>query len=169
MVPVIFSIGSNIGDKIKNIETALDLLHAADGLAIEHASSFYETPPWGIKDQDWFVNICASGQTSLPAPDLLHLTQSVEKQIGREKAIRWGPRLIDIDILFFGDHKIDIPDLTVPHKSISTRAFVLVPLLEIAAHITLYGKKIPELLEGPPPGEAAAIKKMPRTRWAANV
>lgn len=165
MVPVVFSIGSNIGDKITNIKAALDGLSATDGLSIDTVSSFYKTPPWGVEDQDWFVNICASGHTSMQPNPLLSATQSVEKAIGREKTIRWGPRLIDIDILFYGDEIIDIPDLTIPHKSIAERAFVLVPLQEIAGAMTLNGKTISELIEQLP-NETATITKMTEKHWA---
>lgn len=164
MVPVIFSIGSNIGDKIANIKTSLDGLNAIDGLTIDKASLFYKTPPWGVEDQDWFVNICASGHTTLQPNPLLVATQSVEKAIGREKTIRWGPRLIDIDILFYGDHIVDIPDLTIPHKSIAERAFVLVPLQEIASTIILNGKTIEKLIDQLP-HQDTPITKMTEKRW----
>ncbi|MEP3524137.1 MAG: 2-amino-4-hydroxy-6-hydroxymethyldihydropteridine diphosphokinase [Hyphomicrobiales bacterium] len=164
MEPVVFSIGSNIGNKIANIKAALDGLSAIDGLTIDTVSCFYKTPPWGVEDQDWFVNICASGHTSLQPNPLLGATQSVEKAIGREKTIRWGPRLIDIDILFYGDKIVDIPDLTIPHKSITERAFVLVPLQEIAGTMTLNGKTMSELIEQLP-DEGASITKMTEKRW----
>lgn len=165
MVPVVFSIGSNIGDKIANIKMSLDGLNAITGLRIEKTSSFYKTPPWGVENQDWFVNICATGHTSLQPNPLLAATQSVEKDIGREKTIRWGPRLIDIDILFYGDRIVDIPDLTIPHKSIAERAFVLVPLQEIASDITLNGKTIQALINQLPDA-TATITQMAAKRWA---
>lgn len=164
MVPVVFSIGSNIGDKIANIKMSLDGLNAITGLSIEKTSSFYKTPPWGVENQDWFVNICATGHTSLQPNPLLAVTQSVEKDIGREKTIRWGPRLIDIDILFYGDRIVDIPDLTIPHKSIAERAFVLVPLQEIARDITLNGKTIQELINQLP-DTTGTITQMADKHW----
>lgn len=144
--PVGFSIGGNIGDKIATIKKALALLDACDGLSIERISSFYRTEPWGVKDQDWFVNICATGRTSLAPDALLAAAQSVEKALGRKKTVRWGPRLIDVDILFYGTRSIDIPNLTIPHKSIAERAFVLVPLQEIAPDFDLDGTPIADLI-----------------------
>lgn len=132
MTPVIFSLGSNQGDKADTIAAALDLLHASEGLRLTEASRYYRTAPWGVTDQDWFVNVCARGYTAFSPQALLTLTQSVEKQLGRVKTDRWGPRVIDIDILFYGDATITEPDLTIPHKSILERAFVLIPLQDVA-------------------------------------
>lgn len=167
MVPVVFSIGSNIGDKIANIKTSLDQLNATAGISLDKASHFYKTPPWGVEDQDWFVNICVTGHTALKPNDLLATTQSIEKAMGREKIIRWGPRLIDIDILFYGDEVVDIPDLTIPHKSIAERAFVLVPLQEIANTIPLNGKSITQLIDELP-DEAHTITQMADKPWMAE-
>lgn len=167
MVPVVFSIGSNLGEKAANIKTSLNKLNAVDSLTIDKASHFYKTPPWGVEDQDWFVNICAIGHTSLKAEQLLTATQSIEKEIGREKVIRWGPRLIDIDILFYGDEVVDIPNLTIPHKSIAERAFVLVPLQEITSTLTLKGKTLDELISALPK-EMKDITRMPDTPWMSD-
>ncbi|MBA4782819.1 MAG: 2-amino-4-hydroxy-6-hydroxymethyldihydropteridine diphosphokinase [Rhizobiales bacterium] len=139
MVPVGFALGSNMGDKVAIIRRALDELAATSDLKIDRVSSFYRTPPWGVENQDWFVNVCAVGRASLQPEDLLAQTQAVEKALGRQKTIRWGPRVIDIDILFYGDADIDMPNLTIPHKSIAERAFVLVPLQEILPDFQLNG------------------------------
>lgn len=142
MVPVGFSLGSNMGDKVATIKRALVLLEATGEIVIDRVSSYYRTSPWGVENQDWFVNICATGQTLLAPAALLAETQAAEKALGREKTIRWGPRIIDIDILFYGDAQIDVPDLTIPHKSIAERAFVLVPLKEILPDFELNGRSL---------------------------
>ncbi len=164
MKPVIFSLGSNIGNKVNHINSALDALHANQAIELEKASAFYKTPPWGIEEQDWFVNICAKGKTSLEAENLLAVIQKIEKELGREKTIRWGPRLIDIDILFFGDRKIEKQHLTIPHKSIVERAFVLIPLKDIAPNINIKNKSLEQLISVLPE-EANTIQKMPDITW----
>lgn len=95
------------------------------------ASSLYETAPWGNEDQPPFLNLCVVGQTDLLPEELLKLTNSIESSLGRTGREKWGPREIDIDILFYDDLAIDMPDLEVPHPHIAERAFVLVPLAEI--------------------------------------
>lgn len=164
MILVGFSLGSNLGDKIGKIRAALDLLDAHSGMKIDLASSFYETEPWGVKNQDPFVNICAVGQTSLKPHELLSYTQSVENQLGRSKTTRWGPRIIDVDILFFGDQSVDFHDLTIPHKSMMERAFVLVPLREILPDFTIANQSIDELLV-PLRGDADGIVTLPDSPW----
>lgn len=95
-------------------------------------SYIYATKPWGNQDQPEFLNLCMSGKTSLTAMELFKFTSSIEKQLGRTKKEKWGPREIDIDILFYGDEVIKTQNLKIPHPFIAERAFVLVPLAEIA-------------------------------------
>lgn len=146
MASVAFSIGSNQGDKIATIKTALDELHSSSGLFITKASSFYRTKPWGLSDQDWFVNICALGETSLSPQQLLTTTQTVERKLGRSKTVRWGPRIIDIDILLYAEELINDENLTIPHPEMHKRAFVLLPLTAISTGYSVRGNTIETLL-----------------------
>lgn len=124
-------LGSNIGDKKAFITQALDLLATTPGITLLARSSPYQTEPWGMTDQDWFLNACALVETTLSAEDLLRRCLAVEQELGRVRDIRWGPRKIDIDVLVYGDEEIEAEGLTIPHPRIAERAFVLVPLAEI--------------------------------------
>jgi 2-amino-4-hydroxy-6-hydroxymethyldihydropteridine diphosphokinase len=128
---VYLSLGSNVGGRAENIISALSFLQSSLSVNIEKISSFYRTSPIGPKQRS-FYNIVIEAQTDLEPDDLLLFIKQVEHILGREKAIRWGPRIIDIDILFFSRKIIDQTNLTVPHKEIENRLFVLVPLNEIA-------------------------------------
>lgn len=140
--PVGFSLGSNQGDRIAVLNEALDALHASDGLKLTVASSFYETAPWGVEDQASFLNVCAIGETNLSPQALMTATQAIENKMGRVKTIRWGPRLIDIDILYSGDHDFSNDDMTIPHKHMLDRVFVLMPLAEIAPDVVIRGTRV---------------------------
>lgn len=139
---VAFSLGSNIGDKAANLRNALAWLNTVEGLEIDQASKFYRTAPWGEEDQDWFLNACATGWSTRKPIELLKALKRIELEIGREPGARWGPRLIDIDFLFADDLELDVPLLTLPHREMFNRAFVLVPLAEIAADQTVLGRNI---------------------------
>jgi dihydroneopterin aldolase/2-amino-4-hydroxy-6-hydroxymethyldihydropteridine diphosphokinase len=139
---VAFSLGSNIGDKAANIRAALTHIHADPGLEIEQVSHLYQTAPWGKEDQDWFLNACAVGTTSLSPTEALRLAKRTEVLVGRVPGERWGPRMIDIDILYLGDAPYHGPDLTLPHRDLFNRAFVLIPLAEIAADEVVGGLRI---------------------------
>lgn len=105
----------------------------ASKLAVTAVSPIYQTPPWGLTDQPDFLNMCLSASTDLPPKELLALLKSLEKEIGRVSGERWGPRLIDIDLLFYANHIIETEKLTIPHPELPERAFVLRPLADIAA------------------------------------
>ena len=105
-------------------------------------SRIYRTPPWGDLNQGDFANACAIGETSLGAYELLAAVKTIEADMGREPTRRWGPRLIDVDILFLGDHTLDDPELTLPHKELFRRAFVLAPLAEIAPGFLIDGVEV---------------------------
>lgn len=137
---VYLSLGSNLGDTQKNIEEALRLL--SERVAVSKVSSFYETEPVGFRDQPWFLNIAAEGETALSPFDLLAFTQSIEKKMKRVKTIVNGPRVIDIDILLYDDVKIETDNLVIPHPRMLERAFVLTPLTEIAPELFVDGQSV---------------------------
>jgi 2-amino-4-hydroxy-6-hydroxymethyldihydropteridine diphosphokinase len=125
------SLGSNIGDRAANLRAAIAALPAA-GVRVVRVSSIYETQPVDFLDQAWFLNCVVEGETQLPPLELLNGLRGIETVMGSKKAFAKGPRLIDIDILLYGDQTIDAPALSVPHPRMLMRRFVLVPLAEIA-------------------------------------
>ena len=133
LVEIGIGFGSNIGDKAAHIRAARETLERESVVAGLTLSPLYRTAPWGnVADQDWFVNACAIGTTLLPPAELLVRFKSIERRLGRMKTVRWGPRVIDIDLLFYGDMRLESPGLTIPHKELLRRAFVLVPLAQVA-------------------------------------
>lgn len=135
MNKVYLSLGTNIGQREENLKLAVRLLQEKPNVTVQAISSIYETAPVGYLDQPSFLNIALYIETSLPAMDVLTICQSVENELGRVRDIRWGPRIIDLDILLFNNDNIEVENLIVPHPRMFERAFVLVPLLEIAASI----------------------------------
>lgn len=145
MYTAYISLGSNQGDRAKNLSEGLKCLEK-EGIALEAVSSIYETEPQGFTDQPWFLNMAAKVKTTLTPRELLGLLQSIEARLGRVRTVRWGPRTIDLDILlyeFSGVEKTDSPlvisepDLQIPHPRLKERAFVLIPLLEIEEDISM--------------------------------
>ncbi|MGH6818084.1 MAG: 2-amino-4-hydroxy-6-hydroxymethyldihydropteridine diphosphokinase [Methylovirgula sp.] len=141
-VEVGLGLGSNIGDGPGNIARALRLLAGSGAIEITAVSSIYKTAPWGYLDQPPFANACALARTRLDPTQLLAAVKKVEADMGRRKTVRWGPRLIDIDILFYGDMPLATPELVLPHKELFNRAFVLVPLAEIAPQLRIGGRSV---------------------------
>ncbi len=127
---VYISLGSNLGDRAANLSHALALLPPV--AQVEQASRVYETAPWGYNQQPAFLNQAACISTAFSPQDLLAHLKKIEQDLGRQPSFRFGPRLIDLDILFFDDLVSEKPDLTIPHPRLAGRAFVLVPLSEIA-------------------------------------
>jgi 2-amino-4-hydroxy-6-hydroxymethyldihydropteridine diphosphokinase len=149
---VYLSLGSNIGDRAGNLNTAIQHLRALGDVTA--VSSFYETEPIGFTRQPWFLNCAATLETEKLPKQLLSAVMSIERQMGRKRVIDKGPRLIDIDILLFGSSIIDTAQLTVPHPSMHERRFVLDPLAEIApdARHPVLRKTIRELRDALPSG-----------------
>ena len=151
---VFFSLGSNIGNRLMSLSAALDRLCSC-GVAITAKSRIWETAPWGVTDQPRFLNICAEARTDLAPDALLALVKDIELALGRTVSRRWGPRKIDIDIIFYDSLIYESTALTIPHPRMHERGFVLLPLSEIApsyVHPRL-GLSVAELVEKIPQGE----------------
>lgn len=132
MNDVYLSLGTNIGNREQNLKLAVKQLQESKNVKIKAVSSIYETAPVGYVDQPSFLNIALFLQTSNSADEMLKICQSIENELGRVREIRWGPRIIDLDILLFNNDNIGVENLIVPHPRMYERAFVLVPLLEVA-------------------------------------
>jgi 2-amino-4-hydroxy-6-hydroxymethyldihydropteridine diphosphokinase len=135
----VIGLGSNVGDKEENIRHAITLLTEQGDIGLVRASRLYQTAPWGKLDQDWFVNACLSVTTNLGPHELLARCLAVEAEMKRVRQERWGPRIIDVDVLVYRDVSLNEPDLILPHPRITQRAFVLVPLMEIAPDLEIDG------------------------------
>ena len=146
---VYLGFGSNLGDKEANCRCALEEIAAAPSNTIQTISSLYKTEPVGYREQDWFVNCVAAVKTTLAPYRLVHFLQTIEKQMGRTKTFNMGPRLIDLDILFYGSLAMAETDLTIPHPRLHERGFVLAPLTEIAPDVVhpILHKTVKELFE----------------------
>jgi 2-amino-4-hydroxy-6-hydroxymethyldihydropteridine diphosphokinase len=128
---VFIGIGTNLGDRSKNIEEALNNLKLKE-VTIVHQSPIYETEPYGLTDQPKFLNCAIETNTTLSPQELLETLLKIEKKMGRERKIPWGPRIIDLDILFYGDLVVNEESLIIPHPDLQNRFFVLKPLSDIA-------------------------------------
>ncbi len=148
MSDVWIGIGSNLGERARFVRRAVVELDGA-GFAVTGTSSLYETEPIGGPPQRSFVNIVVRGSTDLDARALLRVCKDIEHRLGRdENEMRWGPRVIDLDILLYGDDKISEPDLEIPHPRLRERNFVLIPLLEIDPDATdPWGSRLADLLD----------------------
>ncbi len=132
MAIVYLSLGSNVGDRIGFVQQTASLLDAVEGISIVRTSAFYETEPWGMKSDNWFVNAVLEVKTSLSPQNLLRECQRIETQLGRKRDGQgYKDRTIDIDILFYGKEIVNTDELVIPHKYVHLRAFTLVPLLEL--------------------------------------
>jgi len=141
-------IGSNLGDKRNHCEKAISQILKFDRHRLLAKSSLFKTEPMGYPSQDWFVNGVIKIETDLEPPDLLQTLKDIESELGRAETFRWGPRTIDLDILFFDDLEIHTEELQIPHPLIQNRQFVLVPLVEIDRNLfhPVLKKSIQELL-----------------------
>lgn len=143
------SLGSNLGDPVRNIDDAIQRLSPADGILVLRRSSMYRTEPQGFTDQPWFVNEVVEIDTSLSPRELLSRLLEVEHEFGRERTLKNGPRTLDIDILCMGDLVVNEPDLEIPHPRMRERRFVLQPLAELCPEFRhpVTNQSVTELLD----------------------
>lgn len=154
------ALGGNIGDSRAFLARAITLLCDGKDVRLIARSSDYRTPPWGMKYQPAFINACIAVETTLTPRALLERAQMVERTLGRDRneEKRWGPRTADIDILAYADLTLDEPDLTLPHRHLFERAFVLVPLAEIAPDAVIAGRRIGEAVKS---ADTGGIERLP--------
>jgi 2-amino-4-hydroxy-6-hydroxymethyldihydropteridine diphosphokinase len=156
----LIALGGNVGDVRSTFNRAVPMLCEGDEVRLLARSSDYRTPPWGLTDQPPFINAVIAVATSLSPRDLLARALMVERAFGRnrESEPRWGPRTLDVDVLAYGDLVLNSPDLTLPHPRLFERAFVLVPLTEIAPDRVIAGIRVTDALKRI---GASGIKKLP--------
>jgi 2-amino-4-hydroxy-6-hydroxymethyldihydropteridine diphosphokinase len=165
---VFLGLGSNVGDKEKHLAQACDRINTIERSSIIHVSSVYESEPWGRKDQDAFLNQVIEIKTNLKPGTFFAACQKIEKSMGRASSIRWGPRIIDIDLLIYHHRIIDDKGMQVPHPRLTQRRFVLVPLVEIAPHVIIpgVGKNTLEILqECEDSGKVIIYRKRSESLW----
>jgi 2-amino-4-hydroxy-6-hydroxymethyldihydropteridine diphosphokinase len=152
MKTVYIGIGSNMGDPLKNCNDSVKRIVELENCKIISVSSFYLTEPFGMTEQDWYINGAVSLETGLSAFDLINKLSEMEASMGRVRKIKWGPRVIDLDILLFGHDIIDSERLMVPHPLMHLRRFVLAPMAELAPDLIhpVIGKSMTELLRSIP-------------------
>lgn len=143
----LIGLGSNMGDKRANIARAIQLLCREGDIRLVRRSRDYRSAPWGVTDQDWFVNAVAAVATEMPAELLLNRCLAVEDTMGRVRREKWGPRLVDVDVLTYRGETIETPRLKVPHPFIEQRSFVIVPMAEIAPDEVVRGQRIAALAD----------------------
>ncbi len=153
-------LGGNLGDPAATVARAVETLRARGHVRLDAVSSLYRTAPWGPVAQPDFANACALGATDLAPRALLAEIKTVEALLGRVAGERWGPRAVDIDILFYAGTTVEAPDLVIPHASLFERAFVLVPLAEIAPDLVIAGRRMAEA--------AAVVDRSGVTAWRSD-
>jgi 2-amino-4-hydroxy-6-hydroxymethyldihydropteridine diphosphokinase len=156
----LLGLGGNVGDVRATLDEAVALFADGKDVKLTARSSDYLTPPWGVEDQPPFINLAIAVETTLSPRDLLTRALNVERALGRDRtfAERWGPRPVDIDLLAYDDLAIDEPGLTLPHPRLFERAFVLVPLADIAADRVIAGKRVGDARAAI---DAAGIMRLP--------
>lgn len=160
--PVIayLGLGANLGDRADNLRRAVALLAATPGIRLRRLSSVYETEPVGYRDQPRFLNQVAEVETDLAPQALLACARAVEAALGRTRGVRWGPRTMDVDILLYDEVSLAEPDLVLPHPRLTERAFVLVPLAEIAPALVLPGGRTAAELAAGALAAGAGVKRL---------
>jgi 2-amino-4-hydroxy-6-hydroxymethyldihydropteridine diphosphokinase len=159
----VVALGSNLGDRRQNLRTALSALQAHPAIEVVQSSHIYETPPWGDLNQWAFYNACVRIKTPLTPDALLEFCLTTEVSIGRMRDKKWGPRLIDLDIVWWSGGKVETEHLTIPHPFADIRAFVLVPLSELGDDIKINHCTATVLLETLDQAECAKVASLPGT------
>ncbi|API78541.1 2-amino-4-hydroxy-6-hydroxymethyldihydropteridine diphosphokinase [Staphylococcus argenteus] len=159
MIQAYLGLGSNIGDRENQLNEAIKMLNEYDGIDVLKVSSIYETAPVGYTEQPNFLNLCIGIETTLSVSELLERCLDVEARLHRVRKERWGPRTIDVDILLYGNEITELPNLSVPHPRMNERAFVLIPLNDIATDVIepLSNLKIKDLV---PNDESVVLYKL---------
>lgn len=160
MADALLALGANVGDTRATLERAIEMLCDGDLVRLRARSSDYQTAPWGVEQQPDFVNLCLAVETALSPGALLERAHQIERVLGRDRSreLRWGPRPIDIDILAYDDIRVDQPELQLPHPQLFERAFVLIPLAEIAPDRVIAGTKVSDAVARV---DSAAVRKLP--------
>jgi 2-amino-4-hydroxy-6-hydroxymethyldihydropteridine diphosphokinase len=160
MAEALIALGGNVGDARATLDRAVAALCDGKSVRLLARSADYRTPPWGVEDQPPFINACLAVSTALTPRELLARAQEVERAFGRDRASerRWGPRTLDIDLLAYDDVRLDEPDLVLPHPQLFERAFVLVPLAEIAPDRRIAGVGVADALARV---DATGIERLP--------
>lgn len=163
MTDALLALGGNVGNSRAILDRAVQLLCDGRDLRLTARSSDYSTPPWGFKYQPPFINLCIAVETILSPRDLLARAQEIELKLGRDRAHekRWGPRTADIDIIAYDDLTLDEPGLILPHPHLFERAFVLLPLAEIAGDRVIAGQSLREALAKV---DSTGIERLPPLR-----
>lgn len=151
-------LGSNLGDRQRFLETALARIDQLPATALRRTSSLYETEPWGGVPQPAYLNLVAEIETGLGPEALLAEVLRIEREMGRVRTVRWGPRIIDVDLLWMEGEARQTPELTLPHPRLVERAFVLVPLAELAAHLLVRGRPVAAWLAELPRSEGDVVR-----------
>jgi len=160
MPDALIALGGNVGDARLTLDRAVSLFCDGTAVRLLARSSDYRTPPWGVEDQPPFINLCLAVATELSPRVLLDRAHAVERQLGRDRARerRWGPRTVDIDLIAYDDVALNEPDLVLPHPRLFERAFVLVPLAEIAPDRVIAGRRVRDALAAV---DTTGVKRLP--------
>ncbi|WP_126424740.1 2-amino-4-hydroxy-6-hydroxymethyldihydropteridine diphosphokinase [Brevibacillus marinus] len=149
-VRVYLALGSNIGDRQQHLRRAVELLDATPRISVQKLSAVYETEPVGYEEQPAFLNMVIAADTDLPPAQLLETVLAIERRMGRVRVIRWGPRIIDIDILLYGAETVSLPHLQIPHPRMLERGFVLIPLRDVweeKGFVPFFDKSLQEYID----------------------
>nr|WP_318539991.1 2-amino-4-hydroxy-6-hydroxymethyldihydropteridine diphosphokinase [Terribacillus saccharophilus] len=152
------ALGSNIAPREMYLQQAIQMLSEQEEIKLNQVSTVYETEPVGYENQDQFLNLVAEVETSLDPMELLRICQKIEQDLGRKRIIRWGPRTVDLDILLYSTENMNVEELILPHPRMHERAFVLVPLAEIAPELLLKDKRVQEWLDTLPAQDVQGVR-----------
>ncbi len=163
---ILLGLGSNLGDREQQLQQALKRLTELADIRVAAVSNIYETKPVGDADQPDFLNMTAMVETTLTPIELLKRCLAVETDMGRVRTRRWGPRIIDVDLLIYNDITVEIPELRLPHPEIMNRSFVLIPLKDIASELHLAnGRSVGEMADACLASEQNDVLLWKKVRW----